>query len=190
MACLSPGKAPCPPHTHLGAVCPGIPVQGPVGAIVTVGHLVGCHVLDVPKVTGSLCDDACHLLLVPEVNLEETRLITASCRSSAPTLWHPPCSRGSQEELALMEKTPLGHHANARQIIKYDCEIFDPSTLTASLKSTKSGGKPISAPLPTPAISTFFARNISVGRTAKNLDSKKKYRIHRGNAFPLENNSG
>lgn len=55
---------------YLGAVGLAVPVHSPGGAIVTVCHFVGCHVLDVAKVTSSLRNDACHLLLVPKVDLE------------------------------------------------------------------------------------------------------------------------
>lgn len=189
---LSPGKSPCPPHTHLGAVCPGIPVQGPVHAVVTVGHLIGCHILDVPEVTGSLCDDACHLLLVPEVNLAEIRLVTGPCRSSAPPtapsmLQRQPGRAGPQG--SRMEKIPLDPHANARQIIKHDCETFDPSTLTASSKQPKVWANPSQLPCP-PLPPPHFLPETSVWEGQQKILTQKKYRIHRGNAFPLESNSG
>lgn len=42
---------------------PLVPVLSPVHAVITVGHLVGCHTLDVAKVSGPLHDDVCHSLL-------------------------------------------------------------------------------------------------------------------------------
>lgn len=46
-----------------------IPVLGPVHTIVAEGHPVGCHVLDVAEVSGTLGDNASHLLLGAQVNL-------------------------------------------------------------------------------------------------------------------------
>lgn len=46
-------------------------IYGPLHTIVTVGYLIGCHILDVAKVTGPLGDDSCHLLLSAQVNLQE-----------------------------------------------------------------------------------------------------------------------
>lgn len=56
------------------AVCgPLVLVLSPVRAVVAVGHLVGCHILDVAKVSGPLRDDAGHLLQGAQVNLWGTK---------------------------------------------------------------------------------------------------------------------
>lgn len=55
--------------SQLAVYGPRVPVLNPVHAIVTVGHLVGCHILDVAKVSGPLHDNAGHLPLGAQVNL-------------------------------------------------------------------------------------------------------------------------
>lgn len=57
--------------THLAVFGPLVPVLGPGQAIVTVGHLVGGHILDVAEVSGPLRDDASHLFLGAQVNLQK-----------------------------------------------------------------------------------------------------------------------
>lgn len=57
------------PDTHLAVCGPLVPVLSPVRAVITVGHLVGCHVLDVAEVSGSLGNDPGHLLLGAQVDL-------------------------------------------------------------------------------------------------------------------------
>ena len=57
-------------HTHLAFPGPRVLVLSPGHTIVTVGHLVGSHILNVAKVSGTLGDDASHLLLGAQVNLQ------------------------------------------------------------------------------------------------------------------------
>lgn len=55
--------------THLAASL--LLIYSPLHTIITVGYLVGRHILDVAKVTGPLGDDSCHLPLSAQVNLQE-----------------------------------------------------------------------------------------------------------------------
>lgn len=45
-------------------------IYGPLHTIITVGYLIGCHILDVAKVTGPLGDNSCHSFLSAQVNLQ------------------------------------------------------------------------------------------------------------------------
>lgn len=58
------------PDTDLAVQRPRVLVLDPVHAVVTVGHLVGCHILDVAEVSGPLGNDAGHLPLGAQVNLQ------------------------------------------------------------------------------------------------------------------------
>lgn len=127
-AFLSPGRSlltlSCP--THLGAVCLAIPVEGPGCAVVTVGHLVGCHVLDVPKVTGSLCDDASHLLLVPEVNLAQRQGLSwlpAAALLPAQSIPYVPELLTRSQEWGKLCSTPI---TMTQLLIKHSCKVSDP----------------------------------------------------------------
>lgn len=62
-----------PTDTHLAVYGTLVPVLRPVPAVVTVGDLVGCHVLDVAKVSGPLCDNASHTPRGAQVNLRGER---------------------------------------------------------------------------------------------------------------------
>lgn len=57
----------------LAVYSPLVPVLSLVHTIITVGHLVGCHTLDVAKVSGPLHDDVCHSLLGVQVNLQHSK---------------------------------------------------------------------------------------------------------------------
>lgn len=141
----------CP--THLGAVCLAIPVEGPGCAVVTVGHLVGCHVLDVPKVTGSLCDDASHLLLVLEVNLAQrqgsSRLLTGALlpTQSIPCVPEVLALRGQAWGKLCLTPTTI-----PQLLIKHSCKVSDPLALTTSLKATQSGTQTPPPQLPYPLL--------------------------------------
>ena len=75
-------------HTHLAFHGALVPVLSPVHTIVTIGHLVGCHILDVAKVSGSLGDDAGHSLLRAQVNLQEKKKSTpSSLLGPSPVRW-------------------------------------------------------------------------------------------------------
>lgn len=51
-------------------------IYGPLHTIITVGYLIGCHILDVAKVTGPLGDNSCHSFLSAQVNLQEKKKTT------------------------------------------------------------------------------------------------------------------
>lgn len=59
--------------THLAG--PMFLIYGPLHAVITVGHFVGCHILDVTEITGPLGDDSRHLPLSAQVNLRKNTVL-------------------------------------------------------------------------------------------------------------------